>query len=336
MSASRRIPFSLNPLDPRFVAAKPKNSVKEEKIIRLEREGKLIITRKRDGYRHYAAIADSIRIYTRGIRDVTDHYPHIVKQFKKLRLPPSTLLDTEMIVDIDGKDDYEALAKIAKSDAKTAVDFQKNSTPASCMVFNVIAFDGQIMTEDTHHARLNIVRSLVSRMSLPHIKGVSLLDVSFADAKKMVLAEKWEGLVLSDAAKSTVFELHGNQKKPPRPEGCWKWKPHFEDDFIVRQWKRGTGKNANRMGKLYLSQIHPYTGKEVNCGEVGLGFSDQEREYFAHEATYPLVVQVEFQKRFPSGALFASEYIRTRKGDKSVDECLFPAEDLEDFDDEHE
>jgi len=56
------------------------------------------------------------------------------------------------------------------------------------------------------------------------------------------------------------------------------------------------------------------------CGEVGGGFSDQQREYYADKMLYPLVVEVKYEKRFASRALRFPQFLRER-ADKSVDEC---------------
>jgi len=68
LKRGENLPFSLDPLEPNFVPAKPKNSVKDSVVKKVEDAGNLLITRKRDGYCHLAVkTSDRIRLYTRGI-----------------------------------------------------------------------------------------------------------------------------------------------------------------------------------------------------------------------------------------------------------------------------
>ncbi len=320
------LPFSLDPLDRNFVPAKPKHRVEDNKVYELEQRGDLIITRKRDGYRHLVVVSNSrVAIYTRGIEDVTSLFPHICEEFSRLGLPSGDFLfDGEMLVDRNDRDEFEMLTRIAKSKPEAAVALQETIGKASYMIFDPIVWEGEVTSEKSYRERLAIIQSLFtgSREHVSFLFPVPVLSCSFDEARERVQKEKWEGLVLYDGTKPTAFRLDGRKEQPIRPDGCWKWKPHFEDDFIAKRFTYGTGKNKHRMGKLFLAQIDPQTGKEVSCGEVGGGFTDEEREEFV-SAQYPLVVQVEFQKRFPSGALRHPQFIRIRI-DKIPKECVSP------------
>lgn len=318
------LPFCLDPLYPRLVVAKPKNSVKEAKVREVEEAGHLISTRKRDGYRHLIPITKrGVRIYTRGITEVTDLYPHLVQEVRAMDLPYDTLLDGELHNDLHGKDDYEFTAKVANSLPTHAHVLQKERGHVRFAVLNVILLEGNDLCEKTFYERLAIMRML-PYTRFGYLSPMEVLDCSFVNAKRRVKRNKWEGLVLYHMLRTTAYRLDGNTKVPPRPEGTWKWKPRKEDDFIVRKFAYGSGRNANRMGKLFLSQIDPATGKEAPCGEVG-AFKDVMREYFAHEAAYPLVVQVSYQKRFTSGALQSPVFMRIRR-EKSIEECVFSSD----------
>ena len=321
------LPFSLAPLDPNFVPAKPKNSVEESKVLNLETSGNLIVTRKRNGYCHLIAGRNSsIKIYTRGIKDVTAKYPHIVQEISLMEIPSPFLLCVEMLFDNCGKDEFEKFTRIAKSGNSAAVKLQEEIGFAVAMVFGVVVFGGKVVSLETHQERFDLIKNLFAKLDFRtyYIQPVEILGCSFEKAKNLVKEKKWEGLVLYDKTKPSAFRLDGKSNQPPRPEGCWKWKPFKEDDFIVRKWEKGSGKNKNRMGKLYLLQIDSKTEKEINCGEVGIGFTDDEREDFTRK-NYPLVVQVKFEERFASGSLRHPVFMRPRE-DKRPEECMLPVE----------
>lgn len=332
--------FTIDPLDPRLVLAKPKHSVKESVVRALEEKGNLVITRKRDGYRTLVSISKGqVRCYTRGMRETTAHFPRIAEAIKKLDLPnDGVLLDGELLVSYNGFDDISALTSIVKSDPQTAHKLQKQH-PVSYIILNIVMLDHRLLIDLSFNERLNFVQLLFAgnkHFLLPLAHNAPVLPIEklwheFEASKQRVRREGWEGLVLYDRTKPTEIRLDGNIASPPRPSGCWKWKPLKEDDFIVRKWVYGTKGKAHerRMGKLFLSQIDSYTGKEVPCGEVGIGFTDEMREFLADNTKYPFVAQVAFEKRFPSNALRNPRFMRIRE-DKRSAECLLRREEEKD------
>ena len=183
-----------------------------------------------------------------------------------------------------------------------------------------------------YQERLDIIHGLFSKLDFRtyYVSPVEVIAGSFKKAMSLVKEKKWEGLVLYDKTKPTAFGLDGKTGNPIRPDGCWKRKLMKEDDFIVRTWQKGTGRNKNRVGKLFLLQIDQRTGKEVPCGEVG-NLKDDMREYLAKEARYPLVIQASFELRFSSGALRNAQYIRIRD-DKRPEECVVDLKQSENTD----
>jgi ATP-dependent DNA ligase len=318
---ANKVPFSLYPLDPRFVPAKPIQEAPLSKVRALEAAGKLTITRKRDGYCHLVSRATSnVGIYTRGIEDTTARYPHIVEAVRALETK-NTLLATEILFDRDGADDFAAFARIAKSNPDRAYRLQDQDGWASCMVFDIIARNGRMMTCEPFSNRLDALQDLF-RYDFEGLFLAPIIDGSFDYAQQEVARLHWEGLVLYDNDAPTAYRCDGKTDQPVRPEGIWKWKPICEDDFFVERFECGEGKRASWMKELHLCQLDPWTGKKVDCGKVGTGFSNAERQELA-KARYPLVVQVAFEKRFESGKLRSPRFLRLRD-DKRPEECVLP------------
>lgn len=317
--------FSLDPLDPKFVASKPRQELDEERALQLEREGNLIITRKRDGYGHLTAITKNrIRIYTAGINDVTDHYPHIVEEIRKMQFPDDTLLRNEIFVSPKDTDDFSLFASIAKSSAEKAIEIQ-NTMPASCMIFDIIVLEGKIFTGKAFKERLRFINAHFPEddddLKLKFVIPVEVLPIPLLVAQKDASLHKYEGIVGYDANGTTEYRLDGGD--PPRPKVCWKWKPLKEDDFIVREKifvKEGSKK---RFKEVELTQIDAKTGEEFYCGKLG-SFTKEMKEFLA-KAKLPIVMQVQFMSRHASRKLREPRFMRLRD-DKKPKECIYNPE----------
>jgi len=197
---------------------------------------------------------------------------------------------------------------------------------ARLVLLNIVAYRGMLLVEEPFSNRFAEVLELFERYDglSEYAEPLELLRMSFALASKVVDAKNWEGLVLYDMTKGTAYRLDGGHDNPPRPVGCWKWKPKREEDFVATHFVYGKARNKSRMGKMYISQKDRITGTLFSCGEVGVGFSDKQREYFADASMYPLVVEVQYERRFASKALRFPVFLRERS-DKTVNEC-YPTE----------
>jgi ATP-dependent DNA ligase len=330
-----RLPFTLDPLDKRLVLPKPKNSVENDIVHALEKKKRACFTRKRNGYGVVLALSNKAKVYTRGsIRDISENVPHITDEIESVRPSRNSVLCGELLAERDGKDWPEFITRVTQNDVDTAQELQKQFGRVKLMIYNVLVYNGEDVTRCMNEERLRIVHSLFSecRYSFP----VEVVNQSFAAAQETVIANKWEGLVVYDKAAATMYRLDGNDDRPPRPYGCWKRKPAYEDDFIVVGWVGGTAgkRHEKRMGKLILAQVHPETGQTVPCGEVGIGFTDEDRDVLADDSRYPFVAEVQFERRFPPRAISKSRiqcalanprYVRLRE-DKNPNACVLPAE----------
>ncbi len=333
-----KLPFDLDPLFPGLVLPKPKNSVADETILDLENRDRLLITRKRDGHCVTAVITDKPRIYTRGkVADISDNFPFIINDLKRAKVPKNTLFACELVAEKDDSDWREFVSTLAADqDPARAIKAQEQKGWARLAVFNIFVLEGALVASQTNMWRYNTLRGLLDFKDLKCVSSVQILNDSFADAQERVLKNHWEGLVLYDKSAVSQIRLDGRSDNPPRPTGCWKRKPSYEDDFIATGYVKGTAgkRHEHRMGKLLLYQVDPTTGDLVSCGEVGTGFSDDERSNFAHSYLYPFVVQVEYERRFPMKklsrgrvqfALCNPRFIRSRV-DKTLGACLLPEE----------
>jgi len=333
---------------------KPKNSIEDDKLDKLNNKGKLLATRKRDGMMHVIVRDDSykgITIYSRRMDEATESFPHLVEllQDNDELLPDKTMLLGEMIYNLH-KDDglnFRDVSRVCRSLPEEAIKRQKEELGwIKYYTFDVAFWAGQfVLTEWTYGERYTkILHEKFGNFAFdkdPHIVPIHNIGLKFTNKKgvidfdalmEFVIESKWEGLVLFQHDKK--FEAKYAMTfdgKAKRPNAVWKKKPIFEDDFIVRFdpdkgiGKYGKGKNAGRFGAGQLHQINS-KGEEVYIGECGGGLDDDQRKRYAKKSLFPRVWCVEYAGRTESGSLrfpvFNAD--RTDIGDKDIEECLMP------------
>jgi len=305
-----------------FVLSKPvkQDHFSEDDIYKLENAGKLIITRKRDGWKLFISTDKNgfVRIYTDGMHEVDDRLLHLKKEAALLNMPPYSLLVGEALIDTNDSDDITKVISVFMSKQDRALALQEQYGKIKFMIFNILFWDGKLF-KNPYHFSVSTLAPLLENKHLKHIMCVPIVNTSFDAAKQLVEENGWEGLVLYD--KDFVISFRDDGKSPKRQEGCYKWKPVLEDDFIVRGWiiHSKTGKFKDVM----LLQIDPETGNEFNCGKLG-SFTTYMKIYLTSEARFPLVMQIEFDIRFEkSGKLRNARFVRIR-ADKKIEDCIAP------------
>ena len=320
--------FSFDPLPKGFVTNKPldQEAYNESIIYELERENKLLISRKRNGWKLYiVSHGDKIKIYTVGLHRVEYRLPPLVEEYEKLRLPSSTLLVAEAHIEKNGIDQLGLIQSVlnVKSDPKKSIESQEKLGFAKTMIFGALFFNNKDLSVLPYSNQYDVIKNTNDRnINLKYIFPIEMLDCSYDKAKEMVLEKEWEGLVLYDKDYRFAYSVRGS-KRPQRPKGCYKKKPETEGDFIVREIIF-SDIHKKRVKEVVLNQIDPVTGEEFQCGKFGK-FTDLVRENLKREeADLPLVMQVTYESRFPSGKLVnAKKFVRLRY-DKRSEECLAP------------
>lgn len=315
--------FQLDPLPKDFVLAKPlqQDAYDESVIYELEARGDLIITRKRDGWKLFAVKTNGrVKIYTDGMNEVDAKLDHIKKELKQ-RMPDNSMVVGEGIVDIGGQDDLGKISAIFHSNTERALEIQKEIGMVKFMVFDIIVLKNFLTLSSYAYINRIIEMTRMVFGNPEYVKYITIptiLQMTYDEAKKLVLKNGWEGLVLYDRNFISSFRLDG--KNPARPKGCYKWKPIFEDDFIVREWIPSE-KDPKRLKEVVLLQINPKTKKEFYCGKLG-AFTNKMREELK-KSKYPLVMQVAFESRYESGKVRNARFMHLRP-DKKIKDCVAP------------
>ena len=308
---------------------KPKNSIEDSKLAELETSGRAIFTVKRDGMNHVVRMSDvGLEIYSRTMDSCSDKYPHLIDALKSL--PARTILLGEIILDTGGKDHFNLISKICRSDTDEAISKQNQLGKVKYYVYDLAFYNGQnLLTTMKFKDRREMMLKLIKGLNSKYIVPSEVISQPHDKALKEVVNRSLEGLVVFDSEyimkSDTAFTMSG---KAERPAGVAKIKPILESDFIVR-WNPddgigdyGRGKNKDVVGNVFLYQLE--NGEEIFLGKVGGGLTDEQRKFYTDIKKFPRVWRVEFSSvqpgtgklRFP---VFNAD--RTLAEDKTIEEC---------------
>ena len=316
--------FQFDPLPKSFVLAKPIQwgEYDENEIYELEKNGRLIIEVKRDGWKLLDINANKqIKIYTDGPREITNRIPHIAEELRSRKLPNNTFLVSEGLIVANGKDERGKIQSVLHKDTSIEKSLlAQRIFKMRQMVFEIVFWDGQYLLDKPYAERLTLIQKFLDRDG--YICPPEILNMPVDEAKKFVLKHNLEGLVLYDTEFRSSFRLDGDN--PKRPDGCYKWKPMYEGDFIVRDLIPSKERPGD-FKEILLLQIDPKTGKEIDCGKHGV-FSKKDRKEIQalFRKNKPFVVQFEYETRTENNKLTNKRFVGIRH-DKKWQDCVIPS-----------
>jgi ATP-dependent DNA ligase len=167
------------PLPKNLCFFKPKKEISDKKLKKLDAEGKIVWTLKRDGMMHISVKRQGTwEIYSRRIDLVTDHYPHVVESLETLDLPDNTILLGEMcLLNDDGSDNFLGISSICRSKTDLALayqglaDFPKRKKDKKVLdkvcyyVFDIAFYNGaDLISNETTLRRLIILKEIFEKL----------------------------------------------------------------------------------------------------------------------------------------------------------------------------
>lgn len=159
-----------------------------------------------------------------------------------------------------------------------------------------------------------------------HIAPLKIYKTDAGNDLELAKRLRAEGFVVLDVDTCYGNKAYSFDGKAQRPEGIWKRKPKYEDEFVIVDFYSGTGRNRGRLGGFFIKQLHPDTGKWIDCGKCGGGFKDNDREGFWQEGKKLIgqTIKIEFDSRQPPKDGIYSLRFPEFKGmaDKEPSECF--------------
>jgi DNA ligase-1 len=265
---------------------------------------------------------DEVRIYTRGLNDITAALPGIVDTVRRLPVGRA-VLDGEAIWMNDG-------GPAAFQETVSQIDAGAPPEGIVTFLFDLLHVDGEDLLDTPLEERSARLQSLA-----PHLKVPAVITSDPESAQRVLdeaLAAGHEGVVVKDVASLYAAGRRGK---------AWrKVKPVRTFDLVVLGAEWGHGRRRGWLSNLHLGARDPETGKFVMVGKCFKGLTDDllrwqtdalleletERRGILVVVRPELVVEValdgvQVSTRYPGGVALRFARIKRYRPDKPAAEA---------------
>lgn len=257
------------------------------------------------------------RIWSRRGKELTLKFREIASQVAHYK--GSHLLGELVYWGPDGVMDEPAVTHVAGTKNPDEASAKLEEMPGAFQIalFDVLAERGRDVTRESTEER----RGRLDQMVRPTWE-VALSPVhpfmAWRELYNEVTKLGGDGVVFKNSESPYTWRPLGEHEA--RPMGVWfKLKPSATDDFVV------TGSHLGPKGKLILELSQYHRGKLVFVSEMNNLSREMEEEFRRRLKRGRVVVEVEFQSRFPDppGALQHPRLVRIRE-DKDPEQAELP------------
>ncbi len=257
-------------------------AIKEDSIAKaLKRVGSPAAAEyKLDGFRMQVhKDGDSVRIFTRGLEEVTIQFPEIVEVVNEKIRAESVMLDCEAVGFDPKTKKYLAFQGVSQRiRRKYGIEEMSKEFPVQLNVFDVLLLDGKTVLKEPFEARRKLIERIVPMKGTylrltPQIVGDS--EERFADFFKEAMQAGHEGIMFK--------RLDAEYKPGARVGHMVKYKEVMEGlDLAIVKAERGEGKRAGWLTSFTLACRGP-DGKLLEIGKVGTGLKEKREEGLSFE-----------------------------------------------------
>ena len=226
-----------------------------------------ILEYKYDGARYQIHKGDSVLIFNRKGKVVTEKFPDIVQAVTSWEIIEPFIIDTEIYpIESDGKPaPFKKMGtRIHSKNVQEAIE----KCPVKLGVFDCMMFNDENLMDLPLSKRLDIINKfpdLTSRSSQEQY------DVFY----NLAINDGYEGIMIKD--------LNALYESGKRSVSWAKYKPpRFELDVVITGVRYGEGKRATVFSSYDIAVKH--NNDFISIGSVGTGFSEIDLIYLTNEA----------------------------------------------------
>jgi DNA ligase-1 len=293
--------------------------------------GEVAFEWKMDGARiQVHKMADDVRVYTRGLNEVTAAVPEIVEEARGFSVN-TLVLDGEAIAFDASERPLPFQITMRRFGRKRNVEKLRAELPIRAFYFDCLRFDGRSVADCPTRERFRALAEAVpASLRIPRL--ITASEPAARAFYEAALAAGHEGLMAKSL--DAVYEA-GN-----RGAGWLKIKHVHTLDLVVIAAEWGHGRRTGKLSNLHLGALDPATGEYVMLGKTFKGLTDamlewQTREFLARETHRDqwtvhvrpeLVAEVAFSdlqasKRYPGGLALRLARIKRYRDDKRAEDA---------------
>ena len=238
----------------------------------MTRLGEAALEWKLDGARiqvHRAG--DTVRVYSRTLREVTHAVPEVVEAVRALPLRDA-ILDGEVIaLKPDGRP-HAFQDTMRRFGRQLEIESLRATLPLSTVLFDVLHLDGRDTFDLPQRERFELLRERAPGLVVAHrltadvAEAAAFLDEAFARGHEGVMAK----------APGAPYEAGG------RGASWLKVKSAHTLDLVVLAAEWGNGRRQGWLSNLHLGARDPSTGEFVMLGKTFKGMTDELLEWQTH------------------------------------------------------
>ena len=296
-----------------------------------ELAGEVALDWKMDGARiQVHKVADDVRVYTRGLNEVTGAVPEIVEEVRGFSVH-TLVLDGEAIAFDAAERPLPFQVTMRRFGRKLNVEKLRAELPIRAFFFDCLRIDGRSIADLPTRERFQALAEAVpAPLQIPRLITSSEPEArAFYDA---ALAAGHEGLMAKSL--DAVYEA-GN-----RGASWLKIKRAHTLDLVVIAAEWGHGRRTGKLSNLHLGALDPATGEYVMLGKTFKGLTDamlewQTKEFLARETHRDewtvyirpeLVAEVAFSDlqastRYPGGLALRLARVKRYRDDKRAEDA---------------
>ena len=262
--------------------------------------------------------AETVRIYTRNLNDVTAALPGIVAAVRRLPVQQAVLDGEALWMTDDGPAAFQ--------ETVSRIDSEARPEGIATFLFDLLHIDGEDLLDTPLRERSTRLEAVAASLKIP---GAFTSDG--AEAERVLddaLRAGHEGVVVKDAASPYAAGRRGKAWRKVKPVQTY--------DLVVLGAEWGHGRRRGRLSNLHLGARDPRTGEFVMVGKTFKGMTDEllvwqtnellerevERRGIAVFVRPELVVEialdgVQASTRYPGGVALRFARVKRYRPDKS-------------------